>query len=128
MTKKLILSACVFALAACSETAPATGEGAGAPPAAAAAGEATQPGLYEIVNHTGGTFRTQLFADQTFTTSVDGEVVETGSWSWNDSRICFDGDGEGLDEVCWTQTGFDGQGGYTASRADGQSVTATRIE
>ena len=88
---------------------------------------APEPGTYEIANREGTVFRTELGGDNRYTTYVGEEVVETGSWRWADGRICYDGDGD-APEACWTPTELDGDGGYTATRADGQIVEVRRVD
>ena len=119
--RKTLIAALALTLAACGNGAD---EASSEAPAMA---QAPQPGTYELVNTDGTVFVTDLRDDGGFTTYRGDEIIETGSWTWKDGAICYDGDGEGQNEACWTPRDWDGEGGYTATREDGQTVTVKRV-
>lgn len=131
--KKLVTLSICLALAACSEAeAPveetddtaAMAEETAAPMAATA----PEPGLYEVTMADGATSQTRLNADGTFVDIVDGAESATGTWRWADGQMCFDGDEEGVDEVCYTDGPPAADGSWTVTGPDGTTATVRQIE
>jgi ABC-type oligopeptide transport system substrate-binding subunit len=121
---RIILTlAAVAALTACSEPAPepAPAETAEAPPPPMVA-EGAAPGTYDVTDVNGGTGTTTINADGTYV-DVNAEGTETrGTYMRRDGQDCFDPEGEAA-EMCWTMTPPAADGTFTATSADGTTVT-----
>jgi hypothetical protein len=59
-------------------------------------------------------------ADGTYEDTVDGKVVESGTWSTTNGEVCFNDKKDPLQ--CWTTTKPDAKGGFTATSTDGKTV------
>lgn len=127
--KKLIFVASVFALAACSEPAPApeapvetvapTPEAAMAPDGQPAAGS------YDVTYADGSTGQVTMTADGTYS-GVQGDVTTTGTVAEVDGKTCFDPAGDDTAAVCWTESEAAADGSWTATNDAGETVTVKR--
>lgn len=137
--KKTMLFIGVAALAACAETATeeAAEENGMAMEDEMAMEEtsmATAPdggpvaGTYEVTNADGESWTTTINADMTYSQTMNGEEVETGTMRMQDNMTaCFDPAGEEEGESCSTSMVAE-DGTWTASNDEGEEVTVVRVQ
>ena len=114
--------AAVAALAACSEPAPESAPADTAEAPAPMVAEGVMPGTYAVTDADGGAATTTINADGTYV-DIDAEGTETrGTYVRRDGQDCFDPEGDEA-EMCWTVTTPDADGTFTATSADGTTVT-----
>lgn len=132
MIKKAFVAAALAGLAACGNPAEeADNPEPTAVEAAVAPGEASYAGTYEV-NLPDGTIRTSVLnADGTFADSVDGEVVDTGTWEETaPDRVCFahrGPDGSIAPSMCYTAGEMAEDGTFTVTPDDGPELTLKKI-
>ena len=119
---RIILTfAAVAALAACSEPAPEPMPEETATPEAMAEVGVT-PGTYAVTDPDGAMGTTTINADGTYL-DVEDEGNETrGAYVRRGGQDCFDPEGDEA-EMCWTVTPPAADGSFTATSADGTTVT-----
>ena len=124
MKNLVLLAALAGALAACGDAAEEADDTATAE--AAAAAEETMAGTYEF-DVDGKTTTAVLTPEGTYTDSVDGEVVESGTWMDMDGKTCFNPEGDDTPETCFTvgETGPDGT--FVATGEDGTVLTIKKV-
>lgn len=121
--KKIFLLAGVAALAACGgNEAPAEDDVAAPEPMAVTY---TDVGTWDITDPDGNVARTQLNADGTYVDIVDGDESGGGKWRRDGDQLCFDGDAADQEEACWTTSAPNADGTFTATDANGITVTAS---
>ena len=132
MKKFLIVAAC-GALAACgSNEADTTAEPMNDTTATTQAGTtdtataSQMAGSYEMTMSDGTVVRQQVNADGTYVDSdMDGNELERGTWRQQGSQLCYDDAGPGAEE-CWTGGTPGADGSFTATGADGSTITVRR--
>ena len=113
--KKIVLLAGVFALAAC-------GGEAEAPEAAAEEAVATYAGgagTYTRTNAEGETQSTVITADGTYTTSVGGEEVTSGTVVTEGAKTCFDWEANEGEPQCWSNQPMRADGSFETTDPEG---------
>jgi hypothetical protein len=119
--KKLTLILATCALAACKQTAPAPVPSESAAPApAASATMADMSGTYDY-EYDGKPRMTVMRPDGSYEDTVDGKVVESGTYAMKDGNVCFQDD-KTSPEQCWKTTEPDAGGKFTATSTDGKTV------
>ncbi|WP_428027810.1 hypothetical protein [Altererythrobacter sp.] len=131
--KKIMLVAAMVGIAACSQAdnAPApdaTEEAAEAAPANIAADGLPSEGTYKVTLADGSVQMEELKADGTYVATVDGKVVESGTWEQKaPETYCYTTDEEGAEQVCNAESvGADGV--WTSTNPDGETATVERVE
>ena len=132
--KKVLLLAAVAAVAACSKPAPAPEAEASAvaeasAPAAApvAADGKSSVGNFKITSHDGKVYMEEDKADGTYSTTLDGKVIETGKWEQQKpGTFCFTKDEKDAKQVCNEEKVEDGV--WTTKNAKGEVSTVERVE
>ncbi len=135
--KRIMFFAALAAVAACSEadtpTEPtedvAMPEAQALPETQALAADG-QPaaGNYKVTTSEGVVIMEELRADGTYVGTVDGEVVETGTWvQKSPEQYCYTEDEEGATEQCNTE-GVDENGVWTSTDPEGNVATVERIQ
>jgi len=133
--KKLVVLAGALVLAACgsneaevAETEIASGE------AAEAGGDAgdVSPlvGSYGGESEDGQAWVSSLNADGTYQDVVGGEVSETGTWTHEDSQLCFNPnveEGTVSEQTCLTLVNVNEDGSLLMSDAEGNEMTVPRL-
>lgn len=126
--KKLVLTAALVALSACSQKSEEKTDAATpaetAAPAAPAAGPGTAPGTYDVKMADGTMVTTTINADGTYVdTDPKGKEVK-GLYATHDGKDCFDPEGDETG-MCWAKTEPGTDGSFTATADDGTAVTVT---
>ncbi|OBX20336.1 hypothetical protein A9995_00995 [Erythrobacter sp. QSSC1-22B] len=131
MRKYLILAA--FAtLAACGASdAPvdgdtARGTGMDAAPASDDPAGAEMVGTYEVIAEDGTAVLQTVNADGTYVETVDGDVIERGTWHQKGDQMCYDPEGDAI-EQCFIG-GKPGNQGSFSVETDGGTATVRRVE
>ncbi len=123
--KRLITLACVVALAGCAEAEAPEVEEAVVEEVAVPA--PVGPGTYEVT-YADGTIGTMVSAeDGTFTTSIDGEVAGSGTYTDTDGQVCFDSDGDEEGAQCWTNSPAADDGSFTSVSDEGETVSVVPV-
>ncbi|WAT18481.1 hypothetical protein OZN62_02555 [Aurantiacibacter sp. MUD11] len=127
--RKLVIITGVLALAACGGEAEVAEEEAVVEEAVEVAAVV---GTYNGTTDEGEEWSATINEDGTTSVTVDGEVVETGTWrSADDGTTCFITDtaeGEEPDEEdCYTFGEVGEDGSVTVTGADGESDTVTKV-
>ena len=131
--KKIMLLAALAALGACSKEAPAPAPeatpAAAATPAEVMAADGKSPvGKFQITTSDGKVINEELTADGKYADTVDGKVVETGTWTQKaPETFCYTNDKAGSKEICNTE-GVDDKGVWTTTSPDGKTATVVRVE
>ena len=135
----LIACAAIAGLSACSQQeaapAPETTETAAAPAdtAAPAAGSMAADGKspigqFKITTSKGEVLMEDVRADGTYTTTMDGKVVESGKWEQKaPDTYCYTSDEAGSTQECNTE-GVDDKGVWTSVNAKGEKAIVERVE
>ena len=131
--KKILLLAAVAAVAACSKPAPAPEADASAVAAASAPAAAPMAadgkpsvGNFKITSHDGKIYTEEDKADGTYSTMLDGKVVETGKWAQPDpNTFCFTKDEKDAKEQCNAEKVVDGK--WTTTNAKGEVSIVERV-
>ena len=138
--RKLILVASAAILAGCSQAAEEevvdepVEEAAVVEEAGIAADGQPTAGMYRVTSSDGTVYDEDLRTDGTYTQSLNGEVVETGTWEQKSpSQYCYTADEAYVDEdtpaeqQCNTeQIGEDGV--WTSTNAAGETAVVERVE
>lgn len=132
--KKALLLAAVAAVAACSKPAPAPEADssavaeASAPAAAPVAADGkSSVGNFKITGHDGKVYMEEDKADGTYSTTLDGKVIETGKWEQqNPGTFCFTKDEKDAKQVCNEEKVENGV--WTTKNAKGEISTVERVE
>lgn len=133
--KRIMLVAALAAVTACSQSEPApepTEEAAAPAPEAEAELLAAdgQPatGTYKVTTADGEVVMEEVRADGTYVATIDGEVVETGSWvQKSPEQYCYTTDEEGATEQCNAEA-IDANGVWTSTDPEGNVATVERVE
>jgi hypothetical protein len=125
--KKLALAAALSAaLVACGDAAEESDEPV-APAATETAAAEGWAGTYEFEVE-GKTTTSVLMADGTYTDTVDGEVVESGTWEENaEGQVCFDPPGEDTPVTCFTAGEPGEDGTFVATPDEGEPLTIRKV-
>ena len=125
--KRLVLAAALTgALAACGNPAEESDDPAG-PIATEAAADEGWAGTYEFQVE-GKNTTAVMTADGTYTDTVDGEVVESGTWEENaDGQVCFDPAGEDTPVTCFTAGEPGEDGTFVATPDEGEPLTIRKV-
>lgn len=134
--KRIMLFAALAAVAACSEaetqTEPteevAMPEAEALPETQALAADG-QPavGNYKVTTSEGEVIMEELRADGTYVGTVDGEIVETGTWvQKSPEQYCYTKDEDGATERCNTEE-VDADGVWTSRDPEGNVATVERV-
>ena len=100
------------------------------PAPSAAAGFVPVPGLYATGDGTTEYSRTRMNADGTYVDFGEDGPTGQGTWSSNQSTMCFDPEShaENQQERCWTNGPADEDGTFLSTRTDnGQSYAIKKI-
>lgn len=121
--KRLAIMIAATALAACSNKA------APESPAAEAATAEISAGTYDVTQADGTRMFAVLNANGTYTDSVDGAVVESGTWERkDDGSTCFTpAEGSSAKPSCYTGGALAADGSFTATPDSGEPVKAKKI-
>ena len=125
--KRLAIIAPLALLAACEardDAAAPAAEATETMPVDAAATPAAgpTPGSYEVTTADGTKTVDTLMADGTYVSrDAQDKVVDKGTWAVKDGKTCFTP--EGKTEECYTESTPAADGSFTATGADGTSVT-----
>lgn len=124
--KRLVLAAALTgALAACGN--PAEESGDPVPAATETVAADSWAGTYEFEIE-GETTTAALMADGTYTDTVDGEVVESGTWEENaEGQVCFDPAGEDTPVTCFTAGEVGEDGTFVATPDEGEPLTIRKV-
>lgn len=129
--RKLMMIAAPLALAACTSEAveeEVVEEEAMADEAEAmTTSNGTAAGTYDVTMEDGTVGVSTLNADGT-SQSFDGEgnVVQEATWEVVDGQTCFTSESEeGAETECWTESEPAEDGSFTATNADGETVTVS---
>ena len=131
--KKLMLLAALATVAACSKNEPAPAPdattAAATTPAEVMAADGKSPvGKFQITTSDGKVINEELTADGKYADTVDGKVVETGTWTQKaPETFCYTNDKAGSKEVCNTE-GVDDKGVWTTTSPDKKTATVVRVE
>ena len=133
MKTYLILAAATLALTACgsktdadADTTPmATDTAMATPVATTAAATGSMAGVYEVTMADGSKMTETINADGTYTDVMDGKET-TGIWRMDGERACFDPAGD-APETCQTTSAPGADGSFTATRADGTTMTVRKV-
>lgn len=137
--KRLILAASVLALAGCSqaEEGDAMEEAAEAPAEEAVALALDgQPaaGMYRVTEADGTEYMYEAKEDGTYVSTVDGEVVRTGTWDQpSPDQFCSTPDEQYVEEGAAAERGcstesYNEDGVWISTNEEGESVTVERVE
>lgn len=77
-------------------------------------------GTYDYMNE-GKPRSSEMKPDGTYQDTVDGKVVESGTWSATNGEICFQDD-KNDPKQCWTTTKADAKGKFMATSTDGKAT------
>jgi len=131
--RKILISASILALAACSqaeEPAPVEEEEVVEAPAAIDGGPLA--GSYNTVDADGQSAIWELAEDGTFTLTAEGVDPVTGTYSNTSGddgdTFCADPDGDEAGETCWAISVPGEDGSWTATADDGSVLTVNRAE
>lgn len=131
--KNCLLVAALAVLAACgSSIVPNAGDRAQADGPASAAQTAADnyaaemAGTYEVVSEDGTVVLQTVAADGTYFETIDGSETERGTWHQNGDRICFDPDGDRI-EQCFTGGPADSDGSHSVEM-DGGTASVRRLD
>ena len=128
--KNLFLLAAVGSLAACqqSEPAPEPAPTEDVSAVALAADGAPTPGQYRVTRADGTVVLEEVRDDGTYSTTVDGEVTETGRWEQKDAATyCYTSDAEGSSQICNTEV-VDEDGVWRSTNPDGETSVVERVD
>ena len=131
--KKIMLVAALAALGACSKEAPAPAPeatpAAAATPAEVMAADGKSPvGKFTITTSDGKVINEELTADGKYADTLDGKVVETGTWTQKSpGTFCYTNDKAGSKEICNTEA-VDDMGVWKTTSPDGKTATVVRVE
>jgi hypothetical protein len=125
--KKLVLVAMLIgALAACGDAAEEADDPAG-PVATETVAAESWAGTYEF-EVDGETTTAVMMADGTYTDTVDGEVVESGTWEENaEGQVCFDPAGEDTPVTCFIAGEPAEDGTFVATPDEGEPLTIRKV-
>jgi hypothetical protein len=129
--KKIMLLAALATLGACSKSEPAPAPEAtpaAATPAEVMAADGKSPvGKFQITTADGKVINEELTADGKYADTVDGKVVETGTWTQKaPETFCYTNDKAGSKEICNTE-GVDDKGVWKTTSPDGKTATVVRV-
>lgn len=129
--RHMLLVTALASLAACSQAEPASESGpeAAAPEAQVVAADG-QPtiGNYRITTSDGEVIMEELRADGTYIATIEGEVVETGTWEQKSpEQYCYTKDEDGAEQVCNTEA-IDENGVWTSRDLEGNVARVERVE
>ncbi|UVI38966.1 hypothetical protein [Qipengyuania spongiae] len=82
-------------------------------------------GTYEVVMADGTVVSQTLRADGTYSDVAEGEVVETGSWRADGSRLCYDPEGD-EPEQCFAGGQIAADGSFQTRDDQGNVVSTVR--
>jgi len=117
--RKIILFCAAATLAACSGSKPAQ-EVVQTPEAAAI-------GTFNVAMADGSKRLSILTADHNYTDSVEGQVVEWGTWAIEDGKVCFAPKTEDVKAMCITLGKPAEDRTLTVTFEDGTQLKATKI-
>jgi len=130
--KKILISASILALAACSqpeEPAPIEEEVAEAP---AAVDGGPLAGSYNTVDADGQSAVWTLAEDGTFTLAAEGVDPVSGTYTnttgEDGDTFCADPEGDEAGETCWAISTPAEDGSWTATAEDGSVLTVNRTD
>ena len=126
MKKLFLIAALAGALAACGDAAEESDEPT-APVATETVAAEGWAGTYEF-EADGKTTTAMLMADGMYTDTVDGEVVESGTWEENaEGKVCFDPAGDDTPVTCFTAGETAADGTFVATPDEGAPLTIRKI-
>jgi len=134
--KRLMIFAALASVTACSKPNPAPSESASeAATEAAAAAPATantaadgkpSAGKFKISSHDGKVYMEEDKADGTYVTTLDGKVVDTGTWEQKDpGTFCFTKGAKDAKQECNAEKVEGGK--WTTTNAKGEVSTIERV-
>ncbi len=128
---KLLVIAALAALSACSKPAPAPEAEASAVPEAAATNIAADGkpsvGTFKVTTADGKVVMADVKADGTYSSSIDGKVVETGKWEQKSPELyCYTKDEKDAVQQCDEEKVENGV--YTSKNPKGEVSTVERVE
>ena len=131
--RKILISASILALAACSqaeEPAPVEEEEVVEAPAAIDGGPLA--GSYNTVDADGQSAIWELAEDGTFTLTAEGVDPVTGTYTNSSGEdgdtFCADPDGDEAGKTCWAISVPGEDGSWTATADDGSVLTVNRAD
>lgn len=85
------------------------------------------PGTYQVTLADGSIGTSMLMEDGTYMNTF-GDETETGTWSNQDGKACFDPEGESLPSRCYAIGGTAADGSFTATPDGGDPVRIRKLD